>query len=134
MAAPLSISRLSREEFKDAPGWIDRLLGWLNQLLEQLAFALNRQLTFEQNIQSQTKEFSLVAGAAAVNNTLSFACTMKVAPRMLLKGRVSLRSGNYTPIGAAVDIEWRFDAGQVIITSITGLTAGLTYDFVVLLV
>jgi hypothetical protein len=133
MSAPLTLSRLSREEFKDAPGWIDRLLGWLNQFLEQVAFALNGNLTFGQNVQAQVKAFDLVAGAAPANNTLTFTTTLKVFPKLLLVGSVVQRSGNYVPITAAVSVFWRYDNGVVYVTSITGLTAGLTYDFVVLL-
>lgn len=133
MAPPLSISRLSREEFKDAPGWIDRLLGWLNQFLEQVSFSLNGNLTLGQNVQAQVKAFDLVAGAAAADNTLTFTTTLKVAPRLLLVGNVTQRSGNYVPITSAVSVFWRYESGVVYITSITGLTAGQTYDFVVLL-
>lgn len=133
MAAPLSISRLSREDFNDAPGWFDRLLQWLNRLLEQLSFAIAGNLTFAQNIQSQEKNFTVTAGAAAINNTLSFICTMKTPPTRLFLGKVTLQAGNYTPIGAAVFVEWRYDSGTVFITSIAGLSAGSIYDFVVLL-
>lgn len=133
MSRPLSISRLSREDFKDAPGWFDRLLAWLNQFVEQTAFALNGNLTFDQNIQAQIKAFSLAAGAAAANNTLTFTTTLKVFPRLLLVGSVVQRSGNYVPITSAVSVFWRYENGVVFITSITGLTAGLTYDFVILL-
>ncbi len=133
MAAPLSISRLSREEFKDAPAWFDRLLAWLNQFLEQTAFALKGNLTLEQNVAAQVKAFSVLAGAGAADNTASFLCTLKTAPRALLAGSVVQRGGNYVAITAAVSVFWRFENGNVLITSITGLTAGQTYDFVVVL-
>ena len=133
MAAPINISRLSREEFKGAPAWIDRLLGWLNQFLEQIAFALNKNLTLEQNLAAQVKAFSVTAGAGAANNTASFLCTLKTAPKVLFKGSVVQRGSNYVALTAAVDVNWRYENGNVLITSITGLTNGLTYDFVVAL-
>ncbi len=133
MASPLSISRLTREEFKDAPAWINPLLSWLNQLMEQLAFAQNGQLTFEENLRTRVKTFSLLAGAAPENNTSSFTCDLKVAPKMLFLGRAVQVGGNYTPITAAVSVSWRYESGMVYIMAVTGLTAGQTYDLTVLL-
>ena len=134
MAAPPKIKRLSREEFKEAPSWIDRLLYWLNVLVEYVTLAFSKNITFDENIQSQIKSFSLVAGAAATNNTTSFMSTMRVTPRGLILMRATEQVGNYVPIAAAVSVEWRFESGSVFITSITGLTSGRTYDFTVLLI
>ena len=134
MAQPPKIKRLSREDFKEAPAWIDRLSYWLNILIEYVTLAFNKGITFDENIQSQIKTFSIVAGASASANTLSFLADMRVAPRGLILMRVVESVGNYTPIGAAVFIEWRYEAGTVFVTSITGLTSGHTYDFTVLLI
>ena len=134
MASALQIKRLSREDFKDAPSWIERLLQWLNQLVDFVGSAFNKNITFDSNIACQIKAFELTAGAGAADNVLQFACTMKSAPRMLFKGSVVQKSGNYVALTASVDVFWRYESGNVFITSITGLTAGLIYDFVVLLV
>lgn len=134
MAAPLQIKRLSREDFKDAPAWIERLIIWLNQFVEYVGALVNNGISLDANVQAQVKSFEVLAGAAPGNNTLSFACTMRVAPRMLFKGSVVQRNGNYVALTAAVDVFWRYESGTIFITSITGLTAGLIYDFVVLLV
>lgn len=135
MAAPPKIKRLSREDFKDAPAWIDRLLYWLNVLIEYITLSFDHGITFDENIQSQIKTFSLVAGAAATNNTVSFMSTMRVAPRLLLVGRVvDTSTANYAPLAQAVSVEWRYENGSVFITSITGLTSSKSYDVTVLLI
>jgi hypothetical protein len=131
---PPKIKRLSREDFKEAPAWIDRLLYWLNVLIEYVTLAFNKNITFDENIQSQIKTFSLTAGAAASNNTIQFMATMAVVPRGLILMRVVDQVGNYTPVGAAVGIDWRYEAGNIFITSISGLTSGHVYDVTVLLI
>lgn len=134
MASPLTIKRLSREDFKDAPGWIDRLLQWLNQFVEFVSLAFSKGITFDENIQSQIKSFEITAGAAAANNTIQFLSTMRVAPRGVIPMRVTERAGNYVVIGAAITMEWRHENGTIYIMSITGLTAGKIYDCTVLII
>lgn len=134
MSAPFTQSRLTREEFKDAPAWIERLIAWLNTLFEQLASYFNKGITFDSNIRCQIKEFSITAGAAAANNTFSFPCTLKVIPRMLIKGSVVQMSGNYVVLTSAVEITWRYDSGSIVVSGISGLTNGEIYEFVVLLI
>ena len=96
---------------------------------------LNKGLTFRENLDSQEYAFQLKAGAAATNNTTSFAVTMKNKPTgLILKSISKAALANYSPIGSAVFIEWRYEAGLVYITSITGLTNATTYDFVILLI
>lgn len=130
---PPKIQRLSREDFKDAPNWINRLLGWLNEFIEYVTTAMSKNVTFDENIQSQIKTFSVVAGAAA-DNTLSFMSILRVTPRGVLLMRAVDQVGNYTPVGAAVGIDWRYEGGSVFITSISGLTAGHTYEITVLVI
>lgn len=133
MAAPPKIKRLSREDFKDAPPWIERLLQWLNLFIEYVSALTNKGITFDENIQAQIKSFEILAGAAAANNTVQFTTTLRVVPRGLVLMRCVQRAGNYVVIGAAVSVEWRYENGTVFITGVTGLTAGNIYDLTVLL-
>lgn len=132
MASPPKIKRLSREDFKEAPPWIDRLLYWLNVLIEYITLAFSNSITFDENIQSEIKTFSVTAGASPSANTAQFMTTLRVVPRGVVLMRAVEAVGNYTPVAVAVYLEWRYEAGSVLITSITGLTSGHTYDLTVL--
>lgn len=134
MAKTPKFQRLNREDFKDAPEWINRLLYWLNLFVEYITIAFKNGITFDDNIQAQIKNFSILAGATADLCTAEFMSTLPVSPRGLLKMKVTQRSGNFVVLTDAVDIHWRYDNGTVFITSVTGLTSGETYDFAVLLI
>lgn len=134
MASPLKIKRLSREDFKDAPPWIDRLLVWLNQFVEYVALSFNKEITFDDNIQAQIKSFEVLAGATPALCTAQFTSTLRVVPRGVIKIKATQRSGNYVILSSSIDIFWRYESGTIFITSVTGLTAGNTYDFTVLVI
>lgn len=55
MAALPTIKLINREDLKDAPDWIERLLTPLNQFMGATYTAL-RTLTFQQNIRSSVRE------------------------------------------------------------------------------
>ena len=134
MASLPTVKRLTREDFKEAPEWITRLLFWLNNFYDSVFSALNKNLDFAANITSQEQNFEIIGGASPSANTIQFSLKMNRKPRGLVKLKVTQRSGNYVAIGSAVDIEWREESGIVYITSVTGLTNGTTYDFKVLLI
>lgn len=135
MALLPTIKRLTREDLKEAPPWIERLIYPLNLFMDAVWTALNHGLTFAENIRSQEKTFQITAAATAALNTTSFACTMRTIPKRMLVGNVvDITTGNYVTIGAAVFVEWRYNDGNILITSITGLTNGNLYEFTVTLI
>lgn len=56
MATLPSIRRISREDLKEAPGWIEQLLGPLNLFMGSVYQALSGDITFRQNIRCTIKE------------------------------------------------------------------------------
>lgn len=134
MAGLPPIKQITKEDFKDAPQWIDRLLYPLNLFLNSIYGSLNKSLTFEENFFCQRKTFQVVAGAAATNNTASFPLTMRRLPQGMFVVNAALVSGNYAAIGAAVYAEFTCDGSTVSITSISGLTNGSTYNISVILI
>lgn len=127
------IKRISREDVPGAPGWIDRLLYSINLFFDAVYYALSKNITLEENIKSQIHKFSLEAGAMSTDNTYQFANELKRKPTMLFVGDVKQRAGEFVPIAAAVFVDWEFDQNVIYVRSITGLLAGETYDFVLLL-
>lgn len=134
MASLPTIKRLSREDIREAPSWVERLIYPLNLFFDSVYTALNKNLTFKENFIAQIQTFEILAGASPADNVAQFALTMPVIPRNLLLGNVTLRAGNYTPVAAAVHIDWNIETSVVYINAVTGLIAGQTYDFSVILV
>lgn len=127
--------RLSKEDFPSAPDWFDRAISVLNSFMRDVYAALNGQLTFGQNVAGMLKEFKLVAGAAAANNTFTFTHDLKKKPEGVTIQQLTAVSGNYSPVTSAVSLSWRLNDNQeIVIDAITGLTNGTTYNIRVLVI
>lgn len=135
MAKLPSIRRLLKEDFQDAPNWLDRLLNTLNLFMENVYLALNRNLTFPENVRSQKKTFKITAGASAAANTYEFALENTWRPEGVILMKAAQISGSYVPVTSAVFMSWRIgDANNLVIDAVTGLTNGVTYEFTVLVI
>ncbi len=128
------IKRVTKEDLTGAPPWIDRFLYSFNLFLNTIYGGLNKNITFQENINAQIATFSLVAGAAAANNTASFGLTLKQPPVGLWPIKIVSSNVNFTPIAAAVFVEWLYDGTLVQIKSVTGLANGTQYNFTVVLI
>lgn len=131
MASLPTVNQIRREDIPNAPSWIDKVLDPLNQFMEGVYSALNRNLTFTENSLAQKQIFEVVAGASASACTAKFLLTMKVKPFTIFL--------TVTPKGALGDtfspsFTWNYDGASINITSISGLTSGTTYSAVALLV
>ena len=124
MAQLPPIKRLTKEDMKDAPSWIERLLVPLNQFLDSVYRALNGQISFVDNITAQRYSIQLTAGAAATNNTFKFQPTLNKKPEFLI-WRIYEKDTNYA-VGLAVYVEWFYD-GDINISAISGLTENHYY-------
>ncbi len=132
MARIPPIKRLSTEDFKDQTSWIGKLLTPLNEFMSTTVAALNRGLTFSDNLAAQVKTLTITASADAY--PLKFLCTLNSRPQGLWI--VSVRDHASTPLTltTAVFADWDYANGQVIINNITGLTAGRKYDICVIII
>ncbi len=134
MAAQPPIKRITREDLKDAPQWVDRLLYPLNLFMDSVYGSLSHLLSFQDNFLCQIYSFSLTAGAAATNNTLKFLLNMKRRPSHMLILSASANTSSDIRTGGGSTITWNYDGTNVNITSISGLTNGTVYDMTVLLI
>lgn len=133
MGALPPAQRISREDLKGAPSWIDPMIRILNDFMQTVYAALNRNLTFGENVIGEFKSFQVKAGAAAGNNTFTF-ITRVPQPQGVFIIAASVVAPTYTPLTSAVWCSWRLGSGQIIIDSITGLTNGSTYNLRVLVI
>lgn len=135
MAKLPPVRRLLREDLKDAPEWIDRLIQPINLFFESVYSALNRNLTLGDNVTAQIKNFTITAGAAATDNTFSFLFSIATKPRGVLVISCVQDEPVYTPLTGAVTVpSWRVNGDQVVIESITGLTNTKKYSISVLVI
>jgi len=127
--------RVLREDLKDAPDWIDRLLTPLNSFMESIYYALNKQITFQENISALIKEveFTTKANYSSASpktdgwEVLKFQHGLKIRPFGLSVAQIYVKSGAYETITAPVFADWSDINGVININYITGLEDSKTY-------
>jgi len=104
MAKLPSKRKLLREDLKEAPSWIDNLLGFINPFFEDVYFAFNKNITFKENIASQIRE-------------LNFETTATYDPFI----------PDTTVLQAEIDaIDIRIDDLEILVESLSGVPIGST--------
>ena len=122
------IDRFQKQNYSNAPDWFTRFLNDMNQFTETVWNILNKNLTIEDNLDSQVYRMAIRAGATAADNATSFITTLKHAPQAVLVGQVTDQEAYQVPLTAAVGVQWTFSGSTISITSISGLIAGQTYN------
>lgn len=120
--------KILREDLKDAPPWVNPLIDTLNTFMENVYQALNRNITYGDNINSQIKElqYRTTASYPSAQEPLEFQSTLKTKPIGVQALQVYEKS-TYTAPPGPVYIPWVEQNGQIIISTITGLEADKTY-------
>jgi len=127
--------RVLREDLKDAPSWIDRLITPLNSFMESVYYALNKNITFNENIASQIKEieFTTLSTYSTASpkidgfQVIQFPHSLKNKPFGVTIQQITEKSGTYNPITSPVCIDWYDNNGVININYITGLEDSKTY-------
>lgn len=141
------IKRLQREDFPEAESWIEKLIYPLNQFMEGAYAAMNRSLTFGDNMAGEVKEFTFTTtsgynGTAANWTALEWQRTLKNRPQgcLILQITQLTATGTTTPLGVYAPIEgdvcldWNETNGTVTIGLVRGLAASTKYKLRVLLI
>jgi hypothetical protein len=131
MAQPPITRRINREDLPGAPSWVDIIIVAINQFFDTCRAALTRQLTFDENFDSQRKTVQIIAGATVTANKFRFAITMTRKPTELIVTKVNLIANTYQPLAAAPWADWHLESGEVVVDSFHGLTSGQKYDITV---
>lgn len=131
MAKLPAVSRLTKDDFKDAPSWFDRAIYILNQFMSSIYSAVAGNLTFVANVRAVQKTITITAGAAATNNTYTLP-----DPSWNVTGVIILqvvdKSGGIP--ASAPALNWQAAQGSIKINAIYGLTSGKRYDITILMV
>ena len=134
MAKLPSITRVRREDIPDAPDWIEKLLTPLNQFMESVYGALNKNLALEANVTAQIKELTFSTDTSgAIQGDLSFQRTLKTKAKGLLVLQLLEDADNHTPHEGAVHVDWLDISGVIEIYAISELSPSTDYRIRVLL-
>lgn len=126
---PASVSqRFNPADYKTAPDWFNgRFLTQLNLFVNPVYLLLSKGLTFSQNFNAQIYSISFTAGTFT-NNTISFQSTISGTPTGVLLLSKNVVGNLSTPVISPVEFSWYYNAGVIVITGISGLTPGTSYQ------
>lgn len=134
MAKLPTSKKVLREDLKDAPGWIDRLLSPLNSFMESIYYALDKNLTYTENLACNVKtiEFTTLPtyGSLPVLDNWQvqkFTHSLKSKPFGVSLERVQEKSNTYAVITNPVSLDWNEANGVISINYVTGLEPSKTY-------
>lgn len=117
------IKRLMREDYPDQKSWIERLIAPLNTFMETVSAAMDRNLTFSDNLDCQIVTVTVTTGSETV-----FSVKTRAKPNGLLVWKVTTMSGS-DPTAAPFPM-WQYIAGSnsIKVTSWLGLSPGSKYQ------
>lgn len=119
-------SRLLEEDFKEQSKWIGKLLYVLNQFMDSVYIAFNKNLSFGDNFNTEYRDLEL----RSEDLPYTFQHTMKGPCRGLEVVRAGQKEPDGNPLAGGVNFEWEEDGNQVKIIAINGLPAnGKVYFF-----
>ncbi len=117
--------KILREDLKDAPEWVNNVIGPINNFMETIYQAMNKNID-ETNTQSQIREVTVVVPSTyPTMEPIKFQNALKVRATGLTILQC-IEKQSYTPV-ATGNPAWVDDNGTITISAITGLTASKTY-------
>lgn len=131
--------RIAMEDYSELPAEMkqpfEKLIGQLNMFFISVYNALDKQLTFGDNVIGQWKEFSVKCPAAGYTTYL-FSTPVYSPKGVSIENIHDITTGSYVPISSSVSLSWTMqitnNIKQILIENITGLTVGHTYQITVL--
>ena len=120
-----SQKKILKEDLKDSPSWVNPLLEVVNSFMENVYQTLNRNISFQDNINSQIKLITIkTTSSYPTMEPVEFASTLKTKPIGCLVLQAYEKT-TMAPVNAA--IAWNEINGVITITSVSGLSASSSY-------
>lgn len=134
-----TIKRILREDVREAPSWIEKILYPINTFFEQVYNTLNRNVGFRDNIRCQIKSFSFRTtsaydGTVANFTTITFLSTIPGSAEGVILLDIKKNTDNFSAIEGDVYLQWQDINGVIEIPLIRGLAASTTYNVKVLVI
>jgi hypothetical protein len=127
----LNPQRFSLEEFPEQRDWLGKLVSPLNQFIGDVFRSYNNQITIDDNLFQEIKEFKIKN--AANNFPYKFKTKFNSNP----KGLVSIYVFNNDTGSIAAEIPiftWSYSSQEINISQISGLTSNTNYTIRVLII
>lgn len=122
-----SLKKILREDLKDAPEWVNGILVPVNQFMEYIYQAMNRNISDSDNISCQIKELTYITPSTyPTMDNVEFLSTLKVKATGVTLLQV-VDKDTYLPPTSAVYVPWYENNGSIVILPITGLVASKIY-------
>lgn len=119
--------KILREDLKDAPAWVSGIIEPFNSFAESVYQALNKNITFRENIAAFVKEITYsTTSAYPTMDNIQFMNELKVKATGV-EVLQAIDKSTYTPAAGPVYVPWVEDNGNIVIGSITGLAASKIY-------
>ena len=120
--------KIIREDVKGAPEWIDAVITPINSFMESVYNALNRNITFNENIAAFEKEIIYRTPTTyPVMDNVTFVNELRTRARGVMLMQVVDRATYEPPVGP-VYVPWIEDNKGIVIKPIQGLVADKTYQ------
>jgi hypothetical protein len=120
--------RILREDVKGAPSWINPVIDILNSFMENTYQALNRNITFSENIGCAIKELTYKTPSTYPSGLedMEFISGLKSKATGVILMQV-VDKDLYLPPPGPVYVPWVENNGSIVISTVTGLEADKTY-------
>lgn len=119
------IKRIIAEDFPDQKSWIAKLIWPLNTFMEGVVSALNKRLTFAENMNAQIKTIA-VPGAQTMAR-VGFQSSIG-KPLAVFVASVVDRASPARVVRAPVAVDWNYSEGNIFINNISGLALTVIGD------
>lgn len=135
MASLPPVRRITKEDLRDAPDWINNLLYPLNTFMEAVYSALDANLTLGDNVAGAVSTISFTTRtdyltASPLTDgfvTQNVSNPLKYKPRAVIVGQV-IETEKFKTITDPVNIHWDYLNGSIRIKYVTGLEVSKKYE------
>lgn len=136
MAKLPEFKRVSREDLKDAPDWVEGLIGPLNSFMDSVTRGLNKNITFQENIRGAIKDLEFTTSSTYNTGTFTPVTFTYGGGALRPQGVVilQLRQENGAIIKTAISLSWSESNGSISIDYVAGLANSTRYFLRVLVV
>lgn len=119
--------KILKEDLKGSEDWINPLIDVVNSFMENVYQALNRNITFSQNVSCFIKELIYKTPSTyPTMDNIEFQSELSTKATGVFLMQAYERA-TYTPVMSAVYVPWIEINGVIVISPITGLAANKTY-------
>ncbi len=122
-----TIKKILKEDVKDAPGWIGGIIDPVNTFMEGVYTALNRNITFTENISSFVKEITYRTPSTYPSGVdeISFMNDLRTRATGVIVIQAFERA-NYVPV-AITGVAWVETVNGITLSTLLGLAASKIY-------